>query len=519
MISSYMIYFYVNQWYFLLCFYIFFFFKQKTAYEMLRSLVGSEMCIRDRVSTQSTGISPVGMEAVSPQNLREAKSVIDDLTDRLEASNKDRMELNALVKWHQTLMDNSAPNAEKVEEMGRLSNLAMSKARAAKKDLTSCQKELAAAQQELVQLKEEGGSRLDGEVEAELRATIDHLQAKLRNRDKIMNAFKEQLATRSELIDQDQSNVGELRARVRSMETDLERTRGELEAARSKIRTLQATPRPSGSGPSGKVRHQESVDRIRQLQSLVEAQRQENSQLMRKCSQLQAAARERDTQPLMPLSPGSSRPARPVDPAVLARVSALTESISEQLPNQGGGGGTELFGSNSTLPEHEVLELAGVLEAASTELQAKANTLAQLTATSQATQSRLEGRIGQLERERNQLSDRNRMLEVENLVAIEQLSNNVHQPLVLSQSRSTSGHLPSNDKSTGTKESISIKVESLRQQFRRNGVELPLTHMKNDTYRLGANRKVTLSVQRGKLHVRVGTGHCDLIDYIEKVDF
>src|SRR5678815_5629631 len=29
----------------LLC--LFFFFKQKTAYEMLRSLVGSEMCIRD----------------------------------------------------------------------------------------------------------------------------------------------------------------------------------------------------------------------------------------------------------------------------------------------------------------------------------------------------------------------------------------------------------------------------------------------------------------------------------------
>eukprot|EP00658_Telonema_sp_P-2_P020230 TRINITY_DN17995_c0_g1_i4.p1 TRINITY_DN17995_c0_g1~~TRINITY_DN17995_c0_g1_i4.p1 ORF type:complete len:938 (-),score=274.59 TRINITY_DN17995_c0_g1_i4:262-3075(-) len=37
-------------------FFFFFFFKQKTAYEMLRSLVGSEMCIRDRVSTQSTGI-------------------------------------------------------------------------------------------------------------------------------------------------------------------------------------------------------------------------------------------------------------------------------------------------------------------------------------------------------------------------------------------------------------------------------------------------------------------------------
>ena len=31
---------------------MFFFFKQKTAYEMLRSLVGSEMCIRDRSASQ-----------------------------------------------------------------------------------------------------------------------------------------------------------------------------------------------------------------------------------------------------------------------------------------------------------------------------------------------------------------------------------------------------------------------------------------------------------------------------------
>ena len=31
-----------------------FFFKQKTAYEMLRSLVGSEMCIRDRCAIAVT---------------------------------------------------------------------------------------------------------------------------------------------------------------------------------------------------------------------------------------------------------------------------------------------------------------------------------------------------------------------------------------------------------------------------------------------------------------------------------
>ena len=33
--------------------FFFFFYKQKTAYDMLRSLVGSEMCIRDRGTTWS----------------------------------------------------------------------------------------------------------------------------------------------------------------------------------------------------------------------------------------------------------------------------------------------------------------------------------------------------------------------------------------------------------------------------------------------------------------------------------
>ena len=38
---------------------VFFFFKQKTAYEMLRSLVGSEMCIRDR-SGASAAVASLG---------------------------------------------------------------------------------------------------------------------------------------------------------------------------------------------------------------------------------------------------------------------------------------------------------------------------------------------------------------------------------------------------------------------------------------------------------------------------
>eukprot|EP00658_Telonema_sp_P-2_P085712 TRINITY_DN9830_c0_g1_i1.p1 TRINITY_DN9830_c0_g1~~TRINITY_DN9830_c0_g1_i1.p1 ORF type:complete len:247 (-),score=95.15 TRINITY_DN9830_c0_g1_i1:643-1383(-) len=38
--------------------FIFFFFKQKTAYEMLRSLVGSEMCIRDSINAEYGGRFP-----------------------------------------------------------------------------------------------------------------------------------------------------------------------------------------------------------------------------------------------------------------------------------------------------------------------------------------------------------------------------------------------------------------------------------------------------------------------------
>ena len=37
----------------------FFFFKQKTAYEMLRSLVGSEMCIRDSGCTTADVVKAI----------------------------------------------------------------------------------------------------------------------------------------------------------------------------------------------------------------------------------------------------------------------------------------------------------------------------------------------------------------------------------------------------------------------------------------------------------------------------
>eukprot|EP00658_Telonema_sp_P-2_P048755 TRINITY_DN37079_c0_g1_i3.p2 TRINITY_DN37079_c0_g1~~TRINITY_DN37079_c0_g1_i3.p2 ORF type:complete len:154 (+),score=42.62 TRINITY_DN37079_c0_g1_i3:57-518(+) len=45
-------------------FLVFFFFKQKTAYEMLRSLVGSEMCIRDRIVDSGDAAIVVNYEAI-----------------------------------------------------------------------------------------------------------------------------------------------------------------------------------------------------------------------------------------------------------------------------------------------------------------------------------------------------------------------------------------------------------------------------------------------------------------------
>eukprot|EP00658_Telonema_sp_P-2_P070133 TRINITY_DN5973_c0_g1_i1.p1 TRINITY_DN5973_c0_g1~~TRINITY_DN5973_c0_g1_i1.p1 ORF type:complete len:111 (+),score=21.34 TRINITY_DN5973_c0_g1_i1:76-408(+) len=48
-----------------LLFLFFFFFKQKTAYEMLRSLVGSEMCIRDRFYVPKNCDRPLGYELVN----------------------------------------------------------------------------------------------------------------------------------------------------------------------------------------------------------------------------------------------------------------------------------------------------------------------------------------------------------------------------------------------------------------------------------------------------------------------
>ena len=62
---------------------VIFFFKQKTAYEMLRSLVGSEMCIRDRpyVVAQAADLAGIDGPATLLSKARGGSIVFDEVAD------------------------------------------------------------------------------------------------------------------------------------------------------------------------------------------------------------------------------------------------------------------------------------------------------------------------------------------------------------------------------------------------------------------------------------------------------
>eukprot|EP00658_Telonema_sp_P-2_P015229 TRINITY_DN15859_c0_g1_i5.p1 TRINITY_DN15859_c0_g1~~TRINITY_DN15859_c0_g1_i5.p1 ORF type:complete len:460 (-),score=67.17 TRINITY_DN15859_c0_g1_i5:441-1820(-) len=85
-----------TNWYSYLIVFFFFFFKQKTAYEMLRSLVGSEMCIRDRRN-------------VAKEELGELSNTVhSDMVKSLVESNSLNSTLsNTQAGRHHTLHDSS----------------------------------------------------------------------------------------------------------------------------------------------------------------------------------------------------------------------------------------------------------------------------------------------------------------------------------------------------------------------------------------------------------------------------
>merc|ERR1711865_169212 len=66
-------------------------------------------------------------------------------------------------------------------------------------------------------------------------------------------------------------------------------------------------------------------------------------------------------------------------------------------------------------------------------------------------------------------------------------------------------------------DSISAKMRAMQQKFKMQGVELPVTHVKGDMYRIGTKRKMAVGIRKGKLVVRVGGGFCGFIEFLERL--
>eukprot|EP00658_Telonema_sp_P-2_P059903 TRINITY_DN4898_c0_g1_i1.p1 TRINITY_DN4898_c0_g1~~TRINITY_DN4898_c0_g1_i1.p1 ORF type:complete len:318 (-),score=142.95 TRINITY_DN4898_c0_g1_i1:195-1148(-) len=91
--------------------FFFFFFKQKTAYEMLRSLVGSEMCIRDSFPTAAgMASSASGYCALACALVRAFKSTADvSVLSRIGSGSACRSAYGGFVKW---IMGNKADGSD-----------------------------------------------------------------------------------------------------------------------------------------------------------------------------------------------------------------------------------------------------------------------------------------------------------------------------------------------------------------------------------------------------------------------
>eukprot|EP00658_Telonema_sp_P-2_P078738 TRINITY_DN744_c0_g1_i1.p1 TRINITY_DN744_c0_g1~~TRINITY_DN744_c0_g1_i1.p1 ORF type:complete len:189 (+),score=83.67 TRINITY_DN744_c0_g1_i1:77-643(+) len=104
----------LSQLFSLFFFFFFFFFKQKTAYEMLRSLVGSEMCIRDSSKTVNTKAPTAVISGI-----QEVTRAIEKKTAKLVliANNVEPLEL---VLWMPTLCRKSNVPYAIVKDKARL---------------------------------------------------------------------------------------------------------------------------------------------------------------------------------------------------------------------------------------------------------------------------------------------------------------------------------------------------------------------------------------------------------------
>jgi len=450
----------------------------------------------------------------------------------------------------------------------------------------------------------------------------DRLAAKLENKERIIATYRDQLAERSKLESQYQQTVDELEKRVHearaegdSRQKEVELLRAEAAMARNSGQTSEATAKKQYNdlleaqealeglqkrntdlatalkGSQESVRALEVVNE--KLHEQTESLRKERHELSEKYaklardnaeteqrySQLEALMKKRS-------SIDSSRPMRQaVDVhehetflAITAasgshRIANLATDLNEKMRRPA----IQPSGGNAMLDE-EVRQLAELLEAASEQLQTKSNEMKSmqlaLQTAVQGTDS-AEARLSSMEAHKDELVQRCKMLEMENAIAVEQLtrsgsfggpgeaglpprpatasiqgratlssrplspsrvsSSRQQSPSRNERAKSPAGHRartpplsrhragPSTPIRDGFADSkrppsalmVEEMVDGLKQKFEENGLHLPLDKVNDEVYRLG-NRKLCLKVQNERLVVRVGGGFCDLIEYLEK---
>eukprot|EP00831_Metopus_contortus_P080591 TRINITY_DN8274_c0_g1_i1.p2 TRINITY_DN8274_c0_g1~~TRINITY_DN8274_c0_g1_i1.p2 ORF type:complete len:137 (-),score=52.65 TRINITY_DN8274_c0_g1_i1:368-778(-) len=106
------------------CINFFFFFKQKTAYEMQRGLVGSEMCIRDRYQRRvhgEAGFSDVGIYMVPSLQKKNPREQADSLIGAIKDYKYNKIWIDIEThNWSSDVTVNRAFILELVDEMKKL---------------------------------------------------------------------------------------------------------------------------------------------------------------------------------------------------------------------------------------------------------------------------------------------------------------------------------------------------------------------------------------------------------------
>eukprot|EP00658_Telonema_sp_P-2_P070143 TRINITY_DN59747_c0_g1_i1.p1 TRINITY_DN59747_c0_g1~~TRINITY_DN59747_c0_g1_i1.p1 ORF type:complete len:386 (-),score=149.97 TRINITY_DN59747_c0_g1_i1:200-1357(-) len=256
----------------------FFFFKQKTAYEMLRSLVGSEMCIRDR-----TG-----------EELGQTASSLGSTLDQQQGQYAD------LVQMHEGLLADKQQLASRCDGLEGQVREALAETRRLGSTETSLRTQLARTEKEL-----EAARLATSQVESDLRAMearhrqMDEakwdLEDKVRDLEGNLLAGKDNAERVHRELERVQDGKTGVEGRLREAEERIQGLMGEArEAAREGEAKLSAQRRELegfAASQRGELEEQQHQMRVELEEELGKVQRElRESRLREEQSQLDMAA-------------------------------------------------------------------------------------------------------------------------------------------------------------------------------------------------------------------------------------